>query len=204
LIFCSKTFLFANQYVEKIVQVYTDPTKNPVELSLGVLYNDQLVLTCFHGLKNSRSNNFTVFLNSTKGIPARLLTYGETEDIALLKLEETVNGVTLVNIRIGLLKDKESFYYSPNPLFPWQFRGKGLWIGKSFLNENGKVVLGFRLPVYSGCSGGGVFDEEDNLVGIIQSTTIWNNNKITLVIPGEEISRFLKRSGIKCNRKIYP
>jgi len=47
------------------------------------------------------------------------------------------------------------------------------------------------LEIVLGCSGGGVFDEDGNLIGILWGSYDTYNNKITIFEPLEDITKFL-------------
>jgi len=113
----------------------------------------------------------------------KLIVTSATDDIALLYVEGIIPGKSVATIGSIGLKVGEMAYHVSYPNFEKYYR-KGVMFR---YNHDWQFL---RFKAIGGCSGGGVFNEKGELVGVLWGG--FNYNPITIIEPLKDVIKFLE------------
>jgi tetratricopeptide (TPR) repeat protein len=99
-----------------------------------------------------------------------------------------------------MLKPGQKIYAIASPMGFENSITEGLVSGIRTSAQTGETTIQFTAPVAPGSSGGGLFDEKGNLVGIIRSLTVGNAQNLNFAIP---INRIIKLAEDALNNKPF-
>lgn len=173
-------------YIWEYVDIYGEKVESSTWGS-GVLFNRQYVITCYHLGEERPLGKFKVALVFEGRLWFECATverFNATEDLLLLKLENPVEWKT-VRLASKITYGEEIYFggYTPFP------------VPRVRMQRLATHKLGIYLhPIFYGDSGGGVFNANGELIGIIY-LIYKTDGTFTLVgyaIPLEKLRAFLK------------
>ena len=211
LLLCCSVFIFSitNAFIEQNKQsiqskamkssliveiVYQDET---IGKGTAQLIDSQNAISVAHLFSKGISNINCYFYDKKQALSAELVKLDENLDVALLKLDKKT--------KVGHLKfvKKQNINYG-KPIFKiGNALGYGLSIDEGIIsnpylkmNISGieRELISISIPINSGDSGGGVFDENGNYIGMISfktSPTTVATDSMSFIIPSYVIYDFI-------------
>ena len=133
---------------------------NLMEEGSGVVYNDMYIITCYHVVKGFEK----IIINDNKSAEytASLYAYDSINDIAILKKSILCMKSTTILGNSDKLSKNDTLIAITSP------RGILNTPSLSFVQSTGKTINLYSEKIFPGSSGGGVFNSNGELVGIIQ------------------------------------
>lgn len=138
---------------------------------------DAIILTCYHVVENYTRQVYVLVYGSYNPVKASVINYSETYDIAVLKIENSSEIQTSVCTAATIgdssnLVEGEMAIAIGNPL------SGGISVSCGVISTPVTIVLidsvesrviKVDTPINSGNSGGGLFDSQGNLIGIVNA-----------------------------------
>ena len=179
--------------VPSIVKINSESIDNnakTIKYGSGIIISeDGFILTVAHIINNS--NNVNVILNNNESIKAKVVGMDKTIDVALLKIEKTNLSYIKLNKNIKYkIIDKVISISNPYNL--------GISVSTGIISSLNMDVKGnyftnnliqTDINLYEGSSGGGLFNEKGELIGLINFVYFSNNinNSLSFSIPIDKI-----------------
>lgn len=198
--------IVSNNVLEKkneydVPSIYNKALKSIVEITAefndmstsgtGILLKDNYVLTNAHivSIDSDFANSICAnFNNDLKNYNMEIISVDEDLDIALLSIEPLkYEPITLINLSV---KTGENVYAIGNAI------GQGLSIVEGIIsdasrNVNGKTFIMHTAPVNHGNSGGPLYNNQGQVIGMISSSRKDAKN-MSYAIPNSVLLDFLK------------
>lgn len=165
--------------------IYTSSTTESI--GSGVVINGKYVLSCFHLIKDKPGGKFSIIVGTSEmavNIGADVIKVDSDKDLMLLKLSETIPWET--THLADEIKWGELMYYGGYSVLPLPKIRIGV--------ITTRFDLGIYLhPIYFADSGGGVFNANQELIGIIYKTYVINGipSLIGYAVPLDDIREFI-------------
>lgn len=172
--------------------------KTPGGLGTGWFVNqDGYILTNNHVIANERSVSVTMFHKKGKGFgkkvfkKVRIVALNDDLDLALLKIEEKID-IPYPQLYLGdstKLKVGDKVFSVGNPMGLERSTSEGI-ISKAARNQGGRLYLQTTAPIAPGNSGGPLFNERGEVIGIVNMGYIFFDG-LGFAIPSKYIKEFL-------------
>ncbi len=185
------------QLNREIGSVVEEVTKSLVEVNSGgsgagtIWHPDGLIVTNAHVLQRSSA---VVNLLDGRRLPAKVLAYDETEDLAALMVEPH----SLPSAKLGDSKALQPGQWVFAIGHPWGVRGAvtaGVIVGAGPHGRgpggSERELIAVHLQLRPGHSGGPLVDDRGRLVGI---NTMMNGPDLGLAVPAHVVVKFLRRT----------
>ncbi len=201
------TYLRARKLANHVVEAW--PRKNRFERrrSFGSAFHvgGNLILTAYHTLdRQFKSTSCTMFkIRLSKGLDRNKISCQEVHhcsaelDYCLLEMRPQDDGFSLKDLTPPVLS-VEPQRYSQNAeiLAIGNVNGFGLHasLGKGIARINGQYY--FYAPVFHGNSGGPIFNEDDEIIGLVtaQSSTLYGSQAVNYATPIDAIKIDLEKN----------
>lgn len=157
---------------------------NGQEISTGsgvILFSDDMVATNYHVIEDAYSVKISTSQDITYNVSG-LWNENEYNDTAILKLEKNTNLTPLIIGDSSLVKKGETVTAIGSPLGIKNSVSKGN-LSARIMQEN-YDILQFTAPISSGSSGGALFNEKGELIGITFAS-FEDGQNLNLAIPIE-------------------
>ena len=176
--------------VVKVNSESIDNNTKTIKYGSGIIISeDGFILTVSHIINDS--NNINVILNDNESIKAKLIGMDKTIDIALLKIEKTNLSYIKLNKNIKYkITDKVISVSNPYNLGISVSTGiissLNMDVKNNYFTNN---LIQTDINLYEGSSGGGLFNEKGELIGLINFIYFSNNinNSLSFSIPIDKI-----------------
>lgn len=169
---------FSKENVPDYSELFTRTSSkgSGVIIQINKQLGEAYILTCNHVVSNYDSSLFVLLYDSYKPVHATLVGRSTKYDLAVLKIEddqikESVSVATTV-ANSSLVAEGDEAIAVGNP----QSNGFAVTVGhvsrtNVLASSAGVVIRSLQVdtPINSGNSGGGLFDQNGNLIGIVQS-----------------------------------
>lgn len=146
-----------------------------------VAYDSKTIITNYHVMTSA----YTCKVSTNQDISyevSKILCYSEEQDIAILQLSEDTELVPLTLGDSNIIKKGETVVAIGSPLGIKNNVSTGVLSGR--LMEDNMDVLQFTAPISNGSSGGALFDNSGNVIGITFASIVDGQN-LNLAIPIE-------------------
>ena len=154
----------------------------------GVVVGDRLILTNLHVMSNGKSGK--IVTNDGRTIPIQgVAAYDDKHDLALVLTKENLK---LDSIEFGSMDDMEkgdSVVAIGSPLGVQNTVTEG--VISNIVYENGTYYYQISAPIDHGSSGGGLFNQYGELIGLTSSGYDDTNAVINYAIPSENAKNLL-------------
>lgn len=168
---------------DSVVMIQTDYGQGS-----GVVVGDRLILTNLHVMRNGKSGK--VVTNDGRSISIQgVAAYDEKHDLALVLTKENLK---LVSIRFGSMDDMkkgDSVVAIGSPLGVQNTVTEG--VISNIVYENGSYYYQISAPIDHGSSGGGLFNQYGELIGLTSSGYDDTNAVINYAIASENAKNLL-------------
>ena len=155
---------------------------------------DGYILTNYHVIASSdpsKQEELTVVTSSGKELPAKVVRFNKSRDLALLKVESNFDKVFKISSD-KTFKNLQDVYTIGTPKSIELGQSVTTGIISSERNANNNELLQLNMSVNSGNSGGPVFDANGNLHGVVVSKISGQNTEgIAFAIPAYKIAEYL-------------
>jgi V8-like Glu-specific endopeptidase len=166
----------------------------------GLLVTNRHVVRAASGRPARRLR--VIFANTTEWLPAHLVRTSDTDDLALIQLDQpgrypVVAGVSRTGARVRVGTRIATIGYPLVVDTPME--GEGLHVTARTTTTAGTVskqlddVLQIDSYAGNGSSGSPVFDAEGVVIGVVFGGAPESNGRIVYAVPGERLARFLRR-----------
>lgn len=168
---------------------------NGQEISTGsglILFHDDMVVTNYHVIKDACSVRISTDQDITYNVSG-LWHENEKQDIAILKLEKNTD---LTPLKIGdslVVKKGETVTAIGSPLGIKNTVSKGNLSAR--IMQDNYDILQFTAPISNGSSGGALFNENGEVIGITFASFVEGQN-LNLAIPIELVEKLYKTKSI--------
>lgn len=168
---------------------------------------DATIITCYHVVENYTRQVYILVYGSYTPVKASVINYSETYDIAVLKVENSSEIQTSVCIAATIgdssnLVEGDMAIAIGNPLSGGISVSCGIIsspVNIVLIDENESRVIKVDTPINSGNSGGGLFDKEGNLIGIVNAKLMSSEiDNVAFAIPinlAKNLSNSIIRNG---------
>ncbi len=156
-----------------------------------VAFNGKTIITNYHVMTSA----YTCKISTNQDISynvSKILCYSKKQDIAILQLEKDTGLQPLTLGDSSIIKKGETVVAIGSPLGIKNTVSTGVLSGR--LMEDGMDVLQFTAPISSGSSGGALFDNNGNVIGITYASYVAGQN-LNLAIPIELATNLCKSKG---------
>lgn len=156
-----------------------------------VAFDSQTIITNYHVMTSA----YTCKISTNQDVSyevSKILCYSKEQDIAILQLAKDTGLRPLTLGDSGAIKKGETVVAIGSPLGIKNTVSTGVLSGR--LMEDGMDVLQFTAPISSGSSGGALFDNNGNVIGITYASYIDGQN-LNLAIPIELAVQLYKVKG---------
>ena len=179
----SKNTMAIEQATASVVKIYCyDYEGNQSATGSGfIAYTDQTVITNYHVMAEAYTCKISTEEDKTYEVES-IIAYSKEQDLAIIKLVEPTG---LKVLKIGdsaKIKKGETVTAIGSPLGLKNTVSQGILSGR--LMKNDMDVLQFTAAISSGSSGGALFDERGNVIGVTYASYVDGQN-LNLAIPGE-------------------
>ena len=183
----SRTFSENTEAIEKaaasVVKIYSyDPWGNEVATGSGfVAFDDRTIVTNWHVVEDA----YTCKVSTDQDIfydVEELICRSSKNDIAIFQLSEPTGLTPLTFGDSAQVQRGETVTAIGSPLGLKNSVSQGVLSGR--VTEDDMDVLQFTAPISSGSSGGALFDEDGNVIGITYASYVDGQN-LNLAIPIE-------------------
>ena len=160
-----------------------------------VAFDGKTIITNYHVMTSA----YTCKISTNQDISydvARILCYSKEQDIAILELVKDTGLQPLTLGNSSIIKKGETVVAIGSPLGIKNTVSNGILSGR--LMEDNMDVLQFTAPISSGSSGGALFDDNGNVIGITYASYIDGQN-LNLAIPIELVNDLYKAKGAAKN-----
>lgn len=150
-----------------------------------ILYDDQTVITNYHVIDRAIKANVSTDEDHTYLVES-VLAYNAKKDIAILKVNKSMG---LNPLTIGNSKDIQkgsTVVAIGSPLGNKNTVSTGILSGRWFDSQSNIDELQFSAPISNGSSGGALFNDSGEVIGVTSASLIYGQN-LNLAIPIEEI-----------------
>ena len=180
-----------------VVKIYCyDYDGNLAATGSGFLaFNGKTVITNYHVMTSA----YTCKVSTNQDISfavAKILCYSEEYDIAILELYKDTGLKPLKLGNSSSIKKGETVVAIGSPLGIKNTVSTGVLSGR--LMQNSMDVLQFTAPISSGSSGGALFDDNGNVIGITFASFVDGQN-LNLAIPIELANSLYEKKGASKN-----
>ena len=149
-----------------------------------VAFEDNTIITNFHVINNIYSIDIITATNETIPVTS-VLAYEKDKDIAILTAAHST-GLPLLSFgTTDNLKKGDKVVAIGSPLGLMNSVSTGVFSG--YIDDRGNQVLQFTAPISSGSSGGALFNDNGEVVGITFASFSDGQN-LNLGVPAEEVS----------------
>lgn len=168
---------------------------NGKEIATGsgvVLFHNDMIVTNYHVIEDTYSVKISTNQDITYNVSG-LWHENEKQDIAILKLEKETD---LIPLQIGdsaAIKKGETVTAIGSPLGIKNTVSKGNLSAR--IMQDGYDVLQFSAPISNGSSGGALFNEKGEIVGITYASFVEGQN-LNLAIPIELVDNLYQTKSI--------
>ena len=169
----------------------------------GVLISpDGLILTNAHAIdplhpKDDEQIVYKVILPSREELPANLLAYNKKQDLALLKIEAKTQAVKWLGMKSDeevIISGTEIFLISSPNWIPHITTFGHIASCPRYINEKFPYHYFIDVTIMKGCSGGGVFNQKGELIGILKGMlTQERGGVLGIAIPPSVITDFIEK-----------
>ena len=156
-----------------------------------VAFDGQTIITNYHVMTSA----YTCKISTNQDISyevSKILCYSKDQDIAILQLAKDTGLQPLTLGDSSIIKKGETVVAIGSPLGIKNTVSTGILSGR--LMEDNMDVLQFTAPISSGSSGGALFDNSGNVIGITYASYVDGQN-LNLAIPIELASNLYKSKG---------
>ena len=160
-----------------------------------VAFDSKTIITNYHVMTSA----YTCKISTNQDISyevSKILCYSKEQDIAILQLAKDTGLQPLTLGDSSTIKKGETVVAIGSPLGIKNTVSTGVLSGR--LMEDGMDVLQFTAPISSGSSGGALFDNSGNVIGITYASYIDGQN-LNLAIPIELATHLYKAKGTPVN-----
>jgi S1-C subfamily serine protease len=188
-----------NVYIDKDGKIKLDVKSGWFSYCAGTFVSPTLILTAAHctgDLKIYDKVYFSTYDNQDKHYVAEIWERAASSDLALLQVH---NGYPIQDwAQIGpspVLGDSARTLGHPHLIdsphaFKWSYVGG--WVTRPYHDAEGHDVTQIQMPTIVGMSGGGVFNEQGQLIGVL-SYTFKENKNWGFAVSQSEILKFMDR-----------
>ncbi len=155
------------------------------------LYDDRTVITNYHVMENAYSCEISTSANNTFSVES-ILAYSKNCDLAILRLSRSTGLRPLEPGDSGAIKKGSPVTAIGSPLGIKNTVSQGILSGR--ITEGSMEVLQFTAAISSGSSGGALFDDTGNVIGITYASYADGQN-LNLAIPIEKATELFSRKG---------
>ena len=156
-----------------------------------VAFDGKTIITNYHVMTSA----YTCKISTNQDISyevSKILCYSKERDIAILQLDEDTGLQPLTLGDSSIIKKGETIVAIGSPLGIKNTVSTGVLSGR--LMEDNMDVLQFTAPISSGSSGGALFDNNGNVIGITYASYIDGQN-LNLAIPIELANKLYNSKG---------
>ena len=146
-----------------------------------VAFDSKTIITNYHVMTSAYTCKISTNQDISYEVP-KILCYSKEQDIAILQLAKDTNLQPLTLGDSGIIKKGETVVAIGSPLGIKNTVSTGVLSGR--LMDTNMDVLQFTAPISSGSSGGALFDNNGNVVGITFASYD-NGQNLNLAIPIE-------------------
>ena len=160
-----------------------------------VAFDGKTIITNYHVMTSA----YTCKISTNQDISyevSKILCYSKEHDIAVLQLSEDTGLQPLTSGDSSIIKKGETVVAIGSPLGIKNTVSTGVLSGR--LIEDGMDVLQFTAPISNGSSGGALFDNKGNVIGITYASYIDGQN-LNLAIPIELAIQLYENKGTPKN-----
>ena len=157
-----------------------------------VAFDGSTIITNYHVMTSA----YTCKISTNQDISyevSKILCYSKEQDIAILQLAKDTGLQPLTLGDSSIIKKGESVVAIGSPLGIKNTVSTGVLSGR--LMEDSMDVLQFTAPISSGSSGGALFDNNGNVIGITYASYI-NGQNLNLAIPIELAVKLYDTKGV--------
>ena len=165
-----------------------------------VAFNSKTIITNYHVMTSAYTCKISTNQDITYDV-ASILAYSKEQDIAILQLAKDTGLQPLTLGNSTSIKKGETVVAIGSPLGIKNTVSTGILSGR--LMEDNMDVLQFTAPISSGSSGGALFDNNGNVIGITYASYIDGQN-LNLAIPIElAVELYRTKGAVKKPATIY-
>lgn len=187
-LFSSNIFALEKQLVDKSsvhILIYSEANPDQSRACSGVVINNQTAYATVLTAKHCVGQNVSYFVEE---YPALVVTISEKEDLAFLYVPFNIKGkISATVAKQGLFLNQQVYLLGKLTLGDyWQK-------GRTFI-----PLLNFDIVILNsrqGCSGGGVWNEKGELVGILVAGLGKNESPISVIMNLKKVKVFLNEIG---------
>ena len=175
----------------------------PFSIGSGVIINEDTVITCKHVVTDHQGNVFTSVIKVLKSTNrmnsdgAEIFTIHEgvvekvstKYDLAMIRItKQKFEKKNFVDISLAAPKFDDVVYYSGFLPEMGPYKTRGYFNAQKVMDKRSCIQM--NLPITQGISGGGLFNDEMKLIGIVRAHHK-TNNSISLAETSENLINFL-------------
>lgn len=157
-----------------------------------VAFNGKTIVTNYHVMTSAYTCKISTNQDISYNVTG-ILCYSKEQDIAVLQLAKDTGLQPLTLGDSGVIKKGESVVAIGSPLGIKNTVSSGILSGRRM--EDNMDVLQFTAPISQGSSGGALFDDNGNVIGITYASYIDGQN-LNLAIPIELVNNLYNAKGV--------
>ncbi len=172
-----------------MLEVYSGRNQQIAVGSGFVAFDPSILITNYHVIEGGA---YVVAVSDDKDrfLLSRICCYDKDKDIAILQFDQTPNVEPLPMDTDGNLKRAQIVVAIGSPAGRRNTVSTG--IISSFYNESGKDWIQFTAPISSGSSGGALFNDEGEIIGITTATYATAQN-MNMAVKADEVFKLYQR-----------
>jgi serine protease Do len=154
----------------------------------GILIKESLFLTNYHVVKDAHSAKIKLINNKTYDIQG-IVVFDEDRDLAVVKIAEKTN---IAPVTLGKLKEIEKGQHaiaigSPEGLQNTVSEG----IVSNIISKNGLDIIQISVPVTYGSSGGALFNDKGQVIGVTTAVVYDGSLDLNFAVPIDYIDNWM-------------
>ena len=171
-----------------------DDSDNLVATGSGfIAISDDIVITNFHVIDYSLKIRVSTEQDKSYEVD-KVLAYDENSDVAILKLSKKTGLSVLPLGNSGKINKGDKITAIGSPLGIKNTVSTGVLSGRYWSSTANLDVIQFTAPISSGSSGGALFDETGNVIGVTYASFTDGQN-LNLAIPIEQVNIIYNAKG---------
>ena len=172
-----------------MLEVYSGRNQQIAVGSGFVAFDPSILVTNYHVIEGGA---YVVAVSDDKDrfLVSRICCYDKDKDIAILQFDQITNVEPLPLDTDGNLKRAQTVVAIGSPAGRRNTVSTG--IISSFYNESGKDWIQFTAPISSGSSGGALFNDEGEIIGITTATYATAQN-MNMAVKAEEVIKLYQK-----------
>lgn len=171
---------------ESVVEINIYDSQNDMIASGSgfFIFDSKTIVTNYHVIEDAYRIEIVDYCNNTT-VATQIRNVDKSKDLAILIVEDIGNAYTPLNIRVDdELKKGETVVAIGNPLGLKNTVSTGTI--SNFTKTDGIDMIQFTASISSGSSGGALFDDFGNIIGVTSMTFVDGQN-LNLAIPSGEV-----------------